>query len=64
MSTIFSNPAGSKFISFIWMIKNKNFPPLVKAKNQLQNFERHLRQKRRAIRRLNVPNFLFFFQKN
>ena len=31
MSTIFSYPAGSKFISFIWMIKNKilkktNFP--------------------------------------
>ena len=31
MSPIFSNPAGSKFISFIWMIENKilkkkNFP--------------------------------------
>ena len=55
MSTIFSNPAGSKFISFIWIIENKNFgkiasgealfPPLVKAKTQLQNFEKHLKQK-------------------
>ena len=70
MSTILSNPAGSKFISFIWMIENKIlkkknfpakiasgqalFPPLVKAKNQHQNFEKHLKQKRCAIRRLNV----------
>ena len=31
-----------------------HFPPLVKAKNQHQNFEKHLKQKRCAIRRLNV----------
>jgi hypothetical protein len=36
------------------------FPPLVKAKNQHQNFEKHLKQKRCAIRRLNVPNFCYF----
>ena len=39
------------------------FPPLVKAKNQHQNFEKHPKQKRCAIRRLNVPNF-GYFQKN
>ena len=39
------------------------FPPLVKAKNQHQNFKKHPKQKRCAIRRLNVPNFLIF-QKN
>jgi hypothetical protein len=33
------------------------FPPLVKAKNQHQNFEKHLKQKRCAISQLNVPNF-------
>ena len=32
------------------------FLPLVKAKNQHQNFEKHLKQKRCTIRRLNVPN--------
>ena len=79
MSTIFSNPAGSKFLSFIWMIENKIlkkkkfsakiaseeslFPPLVKAKNQLQNFEKHLNQKRCAIRRVNVPNFCYLKKK-
>ena len=36
------------------------FPPLVKAKNQHQNFEKHLKQKRCAIRRFNVPNFCYF----
>ena len=36
------------------------FPPLVKAKHQHQNFEKHLKQKRCAIRRLNVPNFRIF----
>jgi hypothetical protein len=36
------------------------FPPLVKAKNQHQNFEKHLKQKRCAIRQLNVPNFYYF----
>jgi hypothetical protein len=40
------------------------FPPLVKAKNQRQNFEKHFKQKRCAIRRLNVPNFCYFFFKN
>ena len=39
------------------------FPPLVKAKNQHQNFEKHLKQKRCAIRRLNVPNFCYFPKK-
>ena len=39
------------------------FPPLVKAKNQYQNFEKHLKQKRCAIRRLNVPNFYYFSKK-
>ena len=36
------------------------FPPLEKAKNQHQNFEKHQKQKRCAIRRLNVPNFCYF----
>ena len=36
------------------------FPPLVKAKNQHQNFEIHLKQKRYAIRRLIVSNFCYF----
>ena len=36
------------------------FPPLVKAKNQHQNFEKHLKQKRCAIRRLNIPNLCYF----
>jgi hypothetical protein len=36
------------------------FPPLVKAKNQHQNFEKHLKQKRCPIRRLVVPNFCYF----
>ena len=58
---------------FIWIIKNKImkkkkipakiasgkafFSPLVKAKNQHQNFEKHLKQKRCAIR------VLLFFKK-
>jgi len=37
------------------------FTPLVKAKNQHQNFEKHLKRKRCAIRRLTVPNFCYFF---
>ena len=36
------------------------FPPLLKAKIQHQNFEKHLKQKRCAIRRLIVPNFCYF----
>ena len=39
------------------------FTPLGKAKNQHQNFEKHLKQKRCAIRRLNVPNFCYFSKK-
>ena len=39
------------------------FPPLVRAKKQNQNFEKHLKQKGCAIRRLSVPNFCYF-QKN
>ena len=39
------------------------FPPLVKAKNQHQNFEKHLKQKRCEIKRLNVPNFCYFKKK-
>ena len=39
------------------------FPPLVKAKNQHQNFEKHLKQKRCAIRRVIVPNFCYFLKK-
>ena len=62
-----------KAYRFIWMIENESlkkknfpvktcsgeslFPPLVKAKNQHQNIEKHLKQKRSAIKRLNVPNF-------
>jgi hypothetical protein len=38
------------------------FPPLVKAKNQHQNFEKHLKQKRCTIRRLNVLNFVIFLK--
>jgi hypothetical protein len=40
------------------------FPPLLKAKNQNQNFEKHLKQKRFAIRRLNVPNFCYLKKKS
>ena len=39
------------------------FPPLVKAKNQHQNFEKHLKQKRCTIRRLTVPNFCYYSKK-
>ena len=65
-----------KVYRFIWMKEKKIlkkiffsakivsgqalFPSLVKAKNQHQNFEKHLKQKRCAIRRLNVPNFCYF----
>ena len=38
-------------------------PPLVKAKNQHQNFEKHLKQKRCATRRLIIPNFCYFSKK-
>ena len=37
------------------------FPPLVKAKNQRQNFEK---QQKMAIRRLIVPNFCYFWKKS
>ena len=40
------------------------FPSLAKAKNQHQNFEKHLKQKRCAIRCLTVPNFCYFLKKN
>jgi hypothetical protein len=54
------------------ILKKKSFPakiclgkalflPLVKAKNQHQSFEKHLKQKRCAIRRLNASNFCYFF---
>ena len=78
MRAIFSNPAGWKFIDsngwkkikfwrkFFFSAKIASgqalFPPLVKAKNQHQNFEKHLKQKRCAIRRLNVPNFCYFLK--
>ena len=39
------------------------FPPLVKAKNQLQNLENYLKQKRCAITCLNVPNLCYFSKK-
>ena len=74
------NPAGWKFIDSYGWEKRKFwrkfffskkiasgqalFPPLVKAKNQCQNFEKHLKQKRCAIRRLNVPNFCYFKNKS
>ena len=32
-------------------------------KNQLQNFEKHMKQKRCAVRGLNVPNFFLFLKK-
>ena len=35
------------------------FQPLVMANNQLQYFEKYLKQKRCAIRRLSVPNFCY-----
>ena len=47
------------FIAKIWFGKAP-FPPLVEAKNQHQNFEKHLKQKRFAILCLNVPNFVYF----
>jgi len=39
------------------------FPPLVQAKNQHQNFEKHPQQKRCAIRRLNILNLCYFSKK-
>ena len=39
------------------------FPPLIKAKNQHQKFEKNLKQKRSAIGHLNVPNFCYFKKK-
>ena len=36
------------------------FPPSVKAKNQHKIFEKHLKQKRCAIRRLNVQIFCHY----
>ena len=79
MRAIFSNPGGWKSIDSngwkklkFWRKKKFSakialgqalFPPLVQAKNQHQNFEKHLKQKRCAIRRLNVPNF-YYFSKN
>ena len=39
------------------------FTPLVKAKNQLQNYQKHLKQKRCLIRHLNLPNFYYFSKK-
>ena len=39
------------------------FPSLVKANNQHQNFEKHLKQKRCAIGRLNDPNFYYLKKK-
>ena len=72
MRAIFSN-------GFEWMKENKIlkkkmfsakiasgqalFPPLVKAKIQHQTFEKHLKQKRCAIRRLTVPNFCYISKK-
>ena len=68
-----------KVYRFIWIIENKilkkkHFPakiclvealflPLVKAKNQLQNFGKHLKQKRCEIKCLNVPNFWYYKKK-
>ena len=78
MRAIFSNPAGWKFIDsngwkkikfwrkfFFRKIASGQalFPPLVKAKNQHKIFEKHLKQKRCVIRRLNVPNFCYFSKK-
>ena len=70
MRAIFSNPAGWKFIDSNGWKKKKisakialgqaPFPLLVKAKNHPQNFEKHLKQKRFTIRRLNVPNLCYF----
>ena len=45
------------------IFKKKIFPPLVKAKNQHQNFENTSNQKWCAIRRLNVSNFCYFKKK-
>ena len=79
MRGIFSNPAGWKFIDLNEWKKKKFkkkkfsakidsgqalFPSLIKANNQHQNFEKHLKQKKSAIRRLNVPNFCYFSKKN
>ena len=73
MRAIFSNPAGWKFIDSkgwkkikFWrkIFLSAKIAPLVKAKNQHKNFEKHLNQKRCAIRHLNVPNFFYFSKKN
>jgi hypothetical protein len=40
-------------------LKKKKFPPK-QPKNQIQNFEKHLKEKRCAIRHLIVPNFCYF----
>ena len=40
------------------------FPPLVKAKNQLQNFEKHPKQKKMRNKTFNCLKPLLFFKKN
>ena len=52
-----------KFFFLPKLLRGKHFfrAPLVKAKNQHQNFEKHLKQKRGAVRRVNIPNFCYCF---
>ena len=40
------------------------FPPLVKAKNQHQNFEKHLKQKQMRNKTFKCSKLLLFFKTN
>ena len=52
-----------KLFIFLFFFGEALFLLLVKAKNQLQNFKKQLKQKRCAIICLNVPNFCYFSKK-
>ena len=40
----------------------ENFYAFNKGQKTTSNFEKHLKQKRCAIRHLNIPNFIFFLK--
>ena len=58
---------GNEFLKKFFFCQNlfggSTFPPLVKAKNQLKIFEKHLKQKRCTIRLLNFQNFCYYSKK-
>ena len=72
MSTIFSNPAGSKFISFIWMInikfwkKNRfggsSFSALSKSQKSTSTFWKTPETKKMRNKTFNCSKLLLFFK--